>query len=42
MKINYNWKNVDHSKAAEKYANSKLDRVSNTFMRFSPLKSLLK
>ncbi|MDV6237483.1 ribosome-associated translation inhibitor RaiA [Leptospira ellisii] len=28
MKINYNWKNVDHSKAAETYADSKLDRVS--------------
>ena len=28
MKINYTWKHLDHSNAAEEYANSKLERIT--------------
>ena len=28
MKVNYTWKHVDHSEAAEDYANKKIDRIS--------------
>ena len=28
MKINYTWKHLDHSAAAEEYANEKLERIT--------------
>lgn len=28
MKINYTWKHLDHSAAAEEYANNKLERIT--------------